>query len=180
MSDTVKVYCKNLDRSVEVPVQTSLSELYNILDVKLPNMCVGARVNNKAQGLDYKVYNPKDVEFLDVSSLSGMRIYVRSLCFVLFKAIDEVIPGSRLRIEHPISRGYFCNINNREIISDETLDRIRERMREIVEDDLPFIRKSVHRSEAIRIFRERDMTDKVELLESTGMIDTDINKLDEN
>ena len=180
MSDTVKVYCKNLDRSVEVPVQTSLSELDNILDVKLPNMCVGARVNNKAQGLDYKVYNPKDVEFLDVSSLSGMRIYVRSLCFVLFKAIDEVIPGSRLRIEHPISRGYFCNINNREIISDETLDRIRERMREIVEDDLPFIRKSVHRSEAIRIFRERDMTDKVELLESTGMLYTDIYKLDEH
>ena len=180
MSDTIKVYCKNIDKSVEVPVQISLSELYDTLDVNLPHMCVGAKVNNKAQGLDYRVYNPKDVEFIDISSMSGMRIYVRSLCFVLYKAIDEIIPGNRLRIEHPISRGYFCNINNREIISDDLLEQIKERMQEIINEDIPFIRKSVHRSEAIRVFREREMFDKVDLLESSGMLYIDVYKLDKH
>ena len=109
--------------------------------------------------------------------MSGMRIYVRSLCFVLFKAVDEIIPGSRLRIEHPISRGYFCNINNREIIGDEVLEQIRDRMREIVNEDIPFIKKTVHRTLAIDMFKKRDMNDKVDLLESSGMLYTDIYEL---
>lgn len=177
MLDTVNVYCKNVDKNIDIPVTTSLSELYKILDLKLPHLCVGARVNNVTLGLDYKIYNPKDVEFIDISSMSGMRIYVRSLCFVLFKAVDEIIPGSRLRIEHPISRGYFCNINNREIIGDEVLEQIRDRMREIVNEDIPFIKKTVHRTLAIDMFKKRDMNDKVDLLESSGMLYTDIYEL---
>ena len=177
MLDTINIYCKNVDKNIDIPVTTSLSELYKILGIKLPHTCVGARVNNITQGLDYKIYNPKDIEFIDISSMSGMRIYVRSLCFVLFKAVDEIIPGSRLRIEHPISRGYYCNINNREIISDEILDQIRDRMREIVNEDIPFVKKTVHRTNAIEMFKNRNMTDKVELLESSGMLYTDIYEL---
>ena len=177
MLDTINIYCKNVDKNIDIPVTTSLSELYKILGIKLQHTCVGTRVNNITQVLDYKIYNPKDIEFIDISSMSGMRIYVRSLCFVLFKAVDEIIPGSRLRIEHPISRGYYCNINNREIISDEILDQIRDRMREIVNEDIPFVKKTVHRTNAIEMFKNRNMTDKVELLESSGMLYTDIYEL---
>jgi Threonyl-tRNA synthetase len=144
MDHTTRIYCKNTQSYHDVPVGTPISDIYIKLQIKLPHLCVGAKVNNRVEGLRYRVYIPRDIEFIDISSMSGMRVYLRSLCFVLYKAVDEVIPNSRLRIEHPISKGYYCQINNHQKITQEQLEQIKQRMKEIIAADIPF-----HREEAM-------------------------------
>lgn len=156
---------------------STLQEIQELLQVKLPWECVGAQVNNMAEGLRYRVYKPKDIEFIDISSLSGMRIYVRSLCFVLYMAVDEVKPNSRLRIEHPISRGYYCEVNHHQSVTDDEIEQIKRRMHEIIARDIPFHREEVHTSEAVRLFREKNLNDKADLLETSGMLYTNYYRL---
>lgn len=177
MTETVRIFCKNTHTYTEVPVGISLEEIFQRLNIHLPHLCVGAKVNNRAEGLNYKVYKPKDIEFIDISSSSGMRIYVRSLCFVLYVATDEVIPNCRLRIEHPISRGYYCEINHRQPITDDQIAQIRARMKAIIDEDLPFIREETHTSEAVKLFHEKNLNDKADLLETTGQLYTDFYRL---
>ncbi|MEG2946456.1 MAG: nucleoside kinase, partial [Bacteroidales bacterium] len=178
MTESVRIFCKNTSSYTEVPVGISLEEIYQRLNIHLPYLCVGAQVNNRAEGLKYRIYKPKDIEFLDISSSSGMRIYVRSLCFVLYMATDEVMPNCRLRIEHPISHGYYCEINHHQRISDEQLEQIKMRMQAIINADLPFIREETHTREAVKLFREKNLNDKADLLESSGQLYTDYYRLD--
>ena len=131
MEEMTKIFCKNTNEYHEVPIGASLQDIYVRLEIKLPWECVGAQVNNRAEGLRYRVYKPKDIEFIDISSMSGFRIYVRSLCYVLYMAVDEVIPNSRLRIEHPVSKGYFCQINDKQPITDDQIAQIKRCMQEI-------------------------------------------------
>ena len=173
MTELVRVYCKNTRAYVEVPAGISLGEMYQRLNIRLPHLCVGAQVNNRAEGLNYRIYKPKDVEFLDVSSSSGMRIYVRSLCFVLYIATDEIIPGCKLRIEHPISHGLFCQVNNHDTLTVDTVARIKARMKELVKENLPFEKLETHTDEAARLFREKHLDDKAALLETSGQLYTD-------
>lgn len=178
MTETIRIFCKNTHAYTEVPVGISLEEIYQRLNINLPHLCVGAQVNNRAEGLNYRIYKPKDIEFIDISSSSGMRIYVRSLCFVLYMATDEVMPNCRLRIEHPISRGYYCEINHHQRISDDQIEQIRARMQAIIAQDLPFIREETHTSEAVKLFREKNLNDKADLLETSGQLYTDYYRLD--
>ena len=108
MSNKVLVHCKNTDQILEINEGDSLLQIYGQSGVELPYQVLCARVNNKTEDLDYRVFRPKDIEFIDASHPSGMRTYVRSLCFVFYKALEDVMPGARLRIEHSISKGYFC------------------------------------------------------------------------
>ena len=144
-------------------------------DIRLPYPVVSAKVNNVSQGLKFRVYQNRDVEFVDACGGSGHRVYVRSLCFVLYKAATDVFPGSKLFIEHPLSLGYYCNFKKRggEPLTDEDVDRIRERMREIVDQDMPFKRYEATTEDALKVFSERGFTDKVKLLETSGQIYSD-------
>ena len=112
MKQTVQIYCKNNNYYKDFPIGSSLLDIYYGFDLKFPYPVVSAKVNNKSEGLNYRVYNNKDVEFLDVRDQSGMRTYVRSLCFVLYKATSELFPESQLFLEHPVSRGYYCNLSH--------------------------------------------------------------------
>ena len=159
------------------PEGTSLLDVYQEFadDIKLPYPVVSAKVNNASQGLKFRLYQNRDVEFLDAREGSGHRVYVRSLCFVLYKATQDLFPGSKLFIEHTISRGYYCNFKKKgyEPMVDGDVERIRERMQEIINLDMPFRRNEATTEEALRVFAERGLTDKVKLLESSGQIYSD-------
>ena len=159
------------------PEGTSLLDVYQEFadDIKLPYPVVSAKVNNASQGLKFRLYQNRDVEFLDAREGSGFRVYVRSLCFVLYKATQDLFPGSKLFIEHTISRGYYCNFKKKgnEPLVEGDVEHIRERMQEIINLDMPFRRNEATTEEAIRVFAERGLTDKVKLLESSGQIYSD-------
>ena len=144
-------------------------------EIKLPYPVVSAKVNNASEGLKFRLYQNRDVEFLDAREGSGHRVYVRSLCFLLYKATQDVFPGSKLFIEHTISRGYYCNFKkkNNEGLTDGDIEQICERMKEIVNLDMPFRRTEATNEEAIRVFAERGFSDKVKLLETSGQIYSD-------
>ena len=144
-------------------------------DIKLPYPVVSAKVNNASQGLKFRLYQNRDVEFLDAREGSGHRVYVRSLCFLLYKATQDVFPGSKLFIEHTISRGYYCNFKkkNNEGLIEGDVEQSCDRMNEIVKLDMPFRRTEATNEEAIRVFAERGFADKVKLLETSGQIYSD-------
>ena len=171
----IRIYCKNTGTAQDFPEGISLLDALSAFDFERPYPIVSAKVNNVSQGLKFKVYNNKDVEFLDLRDSSGMRVYCRSLFFLLCKAARDVFPDGRIYLEHPISNGYYCNFNKVDG-SETTLEdvaRIRARMQEIVNEDLAFHRYEVHTDEAVRIFKERGYADKVKLFETSGTVFTD-------
>ena len=173
----LQVRCKNINLTKSFPEGCSLLDVYKGFadDLKMPYPVVSAKVNNASQGLKYRLFHNRDVEFIDARDGSGQRVYVRSLCFVLYKAVSDTFPASKLFIEHPLSRGYYCNFKKRggELLTDEDVARICRRMQEIVDADMPFRRMESTTEEAIRIFRDRGFTDKVKLLETSGQVYTD-------
>ena len=173
----LQVRCKNNGITKSFPEGCSLVEVYQALaaELQMPYPVVSAKVNNTSQGLKFRLYHNRDVEFLDACSGSGHRVYVRSLCFVLYKAVSDVFPGSTLFIEHPLARGYYCNFKKRtgEPLSDDDIARICQRMQEVIDADMPFRRVEATTEEAVRVFRDRGFSDKVKLLETSGQVYTD-------
>ena len=173
----LQIRCKNNNVTKSFPEGTSLLDIYQEFadEIKLPYPVVSAKVNNASQGLKFRVYQNRDVEFLDAREGSGHRVYVRSLCFLLYKATQDLFPGSKLFIEHTISRGYYCNFKkkNNESLAEGDVERLCKRMKEIVNLDMPFRRTEATNEEAIRVFAERGFSDKVKLLETSGQIYSD-------
>ena len=168
----LQIFCKNTGTAKEFPEGTSLQQMLPSFEFDRPYPIVSARVNNVSQGLKFKAYNNKEVEFLDVRDASGMRVYTRSLFFLLCKSAYDVFPGCKIFIEHQISNGYYCAVRRREAreLSDADIEALKARMREIVAKDMPFHRFEVQVSEAARIFRERGQEDKVKLIETSGEV----------
>ena len=171
----VQVYCKNTKETKRFPEGTSLVQVLNEFEFDRPFPIVSAKVNNVSQGLKFKVYQNKDIEFIDVREPSGMRVYTRSLCFLLFKAATDVFPGSKLYMEHPISNGFFCHLRKPDgsAVTPQDVALLQEKMKELVEKDLPFHRYDVQTDRAIKEFRKAGFTDKVRLLETSGEAYTD-------
>lgn len=173
----LQIRCKNNNVTKSFPEGTSLVDVYQEFapDLNMTFPVVSAKVNNASQGLKFRLYQNRDVEFIDARDGSGRRVYVRSLCFVLYKASCDVFPGSKLFIEHPLSGGYYCNFKKRgnEPLSDDDVKRICQRMQEIIAQDMPFRRMEATTEEAVRVFSERGFSDKVKLIETSGQIYTD-------
>lgn len=178
ISDTLKVHCLNTDEEKEVPIGTPLSELIGLFGVKMPYLIVNAKVNNKTESLAYRVYRPKTIEFFDLRDSSAMRTYVRSLCFILAKAVDDVLPNAEMYIEHAVAKGYYFQIEADLPVGKPELDAIRHRMREIVEADIPFVQVEEKTSKVVQLFRERGMEDKALLLETSDLLYARYSKLD--
>ena len=172
MKQSVQIYCKNNNIYKNFPIGSSLLDIYNAFNLEFKYPVVSAKVNNRMEGLRYRVYKNKDIEFLDARNSSSMRTYVRSLSFVLYKAITELYPEGKLFVEHPVSKGYFCNIKIGREIEIDDIQRIKERMLQIIDEDLPFHRKEVRTDEAVALFEEQGMTEKVRLLKTSGSIYT--------
>ncbi|MBM6961702.1 nucleoside kinase [Bacteroides caecigallinarum] len=166
----LQIYCKNNKETREFPEGTSLIDIYRELGLNMPYGPVSAKVNNKVENLNFRVYYNKDVEFLDITSASGMRTYVRSLCFILVKAVDDLYPCGTISLEHPVSKGYFCKLHIDRTIGLDDVSRIKKRMQEIINEDLPITRYEQRTEDVIKIFQERGMTDKVKLLSTSGKL----------
>ena len=166
----LQIYCKNNKETREIPEGTSLIDIYRELGLNMPYGPVSAKVNNKVENLNFRVYYNKDVEFLDITSASGMRTYVRSLCFILVKAVDDLYPCGTISLEHPVSKGYFCKLHIDRTIGLDDVSRIKKRMQEIINEDLPITRYEQRTEDVIKIFQERGMTDKVKLLSTSGKL----------
>ena len=177
LNSMLQIRCKNTNTTKSFPEGASLLDVYKDFaeEIALPYPVVAAKVNNTPQGLKFRLYQNRDVEFLDARAGSGHRAYVRSLCFILYKATQDVFPGSKLFIEHTISRGYYCNFKKKgnEPLTPEDVDAISQRIQEIVDLDMPFRRYEATNEEAVRVFAERGLTDKVKLLETSGQIYSD-------
>ena len=173
----LQIRCKNNNVTKSFPEGTSLVDVYQEFapELNMTYPVVSAKVNNASQGLKFRLYQNRDVEFIDARDGSGRRVYVRSLCFVLYKASCDIFPGSKLFIEHPLSGGYYCNFKKRgnEPLSDDDVNRICQRMQEIIDQDMPFRRTEATTEEAVRVFSERGFSDKVKLIETSGQIYTD-------
>ena len=177
LNSMLQIRCKNTNTTKSFPEGASLLDVYKDFaeEIALPYPVVAAKVNNTPQGLKFRLYQNRDVEFLDARAGSGHRAYVRSLCFILYKATQDVFPGSKLFIEHTISRGYYCNFKKKsnEPLTPEDVDAISQRIQEIIDLDMPFRRFEATNEEAVRVFAERGLTDKVKLLETSGQIYSD-------
>ena len=171
----VQVYCKNTQETKRFPEGTSLVQMLAEFDCHRPYPIVSAKVNNVSQGLKFKVYQNKDIEFIDVREPSGMRVYSRSLYFLLYKAATDIFPGSKLYVEHPISHGSFCHLRKPDgtDITPEDIALLSAHMKDLVAKDLPFHRYDVQTDRAIREFRKAGFDDKVKLLETSGEAYTD-------
>lgn len=178
MTELIRIYCKNTASHIEVEAGASLEEIYQAAGCPLNYPPMNAFVNNKAERLTYRCWQPKTVEYAGYASLSGQRTYVRSLCHILTKAVNDVLPSATLCLEHPISKGYYFVIHNGGQLSVETIGLIKRRMQELVDADLPFIYKTVQMKDAAAMFRSRGMADKAQLIETTGMLYTSYYELD--
>ena len=177
----LQIRCKNNNVTKSFPEGASLLDVYHDFadDIKLPYPVISAKVNNVSQGLKFRLFQNRDVEFLDARAGSGHHVYVRSLSFVLYKATQDLFPGSKLFIEHSLCRGYYCNFKpiastrDGRLLTDEMVERIKARMQEIIDLDMPFRRTEATNEEAIRVFTDRGFSDKVKLLETSGQIYSD-------
>lgn len=179
MTETVRVHCVNTKEYKDIPVGTSLIDLIDLFGVKSNYLIANAKVNNKTESLSYRVYRPKTVEFVDLSNSSAMRTYVRSLCFILAKAVDDILPHAKMYIEHAVSRGYYFQIESDVPVGIPELDAVRNRMKEIVEADMPFVQVEEETVKVVKLFKELGMEDKATLLETSDLLYARYSKLGE-
>lgn len=166
----VKIFCRNNNTSKTFPEGLSLMEMLASFDFEQPYPILAAKVNNVCQGLKYRAFNSREVEFLDYTSYAGRSVYCNSLCFLLCKAVQDIFPQAKVVLRRPISKGYFCTIDKRDgtEVSLSELQMIKERMNELVSLDLPFRRHEVRTEEAIALFEELGYHDKVKLLRTAA------------
>lgn len=168
----VRIYCKNTGTYKEFLEGTPLLDIAPQFEFDKPYEILAAKVNNVAEGLRFRVFHNRDVEFLDYRTYIGRNFYSRSLCFLLYKATRDLFPESRMTIRRPISKGYFCSVykNDGSFLTEEDVEAIGSRMRELVNENIPFKRKELQIEEAIKIFKESGDLDKVKLLETCGEV----------
>lgn len=168
----VRIYCKNTGTYKEFLEGPPLLDIAPAFEFDKPYDILAAKVNNVAEGLRFRVFHNRDVEFLDYRTYIGRNFYSRSLCFLLYKATRDLFPESRMTIRRPISKGYFCSVykNDGSFLTEEDVEAIGSRMRELVNENIPFKRKELQIGEAIRIFKESGDLDKVKLLETCGEV----------
>jgi uridine kinase len=169
MKNPVQVKCLNNGITKVVDKGTTLFQIVKEFNITLKNPILGALVNNTFKDLSFEIFHPKSVLFIDITHPEGMRIYIRSLSFVLYKAVDELFPESQLRICHSISKGIYCEILNMDhTLSENDIEAVKQRMKKIIDDDLPFIHKEGLTEEVFTEFEEHRLLDKKNLLKSWG------------
>ncbi len=174
MTEPLNIYCKNIDEYLPVRGGETLLEIYDRIKDRIDVTPICAHVNNKTEDLHFPVYKPNMVEFLDLSSPSGSRVYVRSLCMVLYKAMLDVCPTMRLRMRHSVSNGYYAQIvdgQDSEVVpTDELVRQIKLQMRRLVDEDIPFVRRQRLTRDVREIFVNAGLFDKVELLDTSDEV----------
>ena len=175
----IQIRCKNNKKSQKVEIGSTLFDIFSAFGLQMEYGPVSCKVNNKVEGLHYRVYNNKDVEFLDMTSPSGSRAYTRTLFFVLCKAVQDLYPAHDVIIDIPVSNGFYVDVRFGRPATDEDVDKIRQRMQEIIDAKMPIRRYMVPTEEAIALFEEKGDVEKVKLLKTSGSIYTTYYKIGE-
>lgn len=179
MKQTVKIRCKNNGETKEIAIGSTLKEAYEAFGLSMEFGPINATVNNRTEGLNYRLYHNKDVEFFDLYSATGERCYMRTLFFVLCKSVHDLYPDSKVVIDIPVSNGYYCNLMLGHDVTETDVTRIHERMRQLIDAKLPIRRYEVPTEEAVRIFSSRGDKAKAKLLRSTGKLYTTYYEIDD-
>lgn len=179
MKQVIQIRCKNNKKSQKVEIGSTLFDVFSSFDLKMTHGPVSARVNNKVEGMNYRVYNSKDVEFLDMNSASGSRAYTRTLFFVLCKAVQDIYPNTDVVIDIPVSNGFYVDIRLGRPVVDEDVNILLRRMQEIIDSKMPIRRFTVPTEVAIALFQEKGDVEKVKLLRTSGSIYTTYYKIGE-
>ena len=172
MEQTIKIYCKNTGQTIEAPMGSNLEDIYKLSGLKMEYGPISAHVNNKVEGMHYRAYKQKEVEFLDITSSSGSRAYTRSLFFILCKAAHELFKPCKVAIDIPVSNGYYVNLNIGRPVTLDDAGAIRRRMQEIIDAAMPIHRHETTTKEAIELFDSLHNRSKVKLLQSIGSLYT--------
>ena len=175
----IQIRCKNNKKTQKVEIGSTLFDVFSAFDLKMTHGPVSARVNNKVEGMHYRVYNSKDVEFLDMASSSGSRAYTRTLFFVLCKAVQDIYPNTDVVIDIPVSNGFYVDIRLSRPVVEEDVNILRRRMQEIIDAKMPIRRYMVPTEDAIALFQEKGDVEKVKLLKTSGSIYTTYYKIGE-
>ena len=178
MKQVIQIRCKNNKKIVNVNIGSTLSDVLNEINLKMPYGPVCAKVNNKVEGLHYRLYHKKDVEFLDMTSGSGSRNYTRSVFFVLCKAVKDIWPESHVVIDIPVSNGYYCDLRIGRPVTEEDVAKVKARMDEIIAAAMPIRRHESVTEKAIKLFSDLGDTAKVKLLQTTGRLYTTYYEID--
>jgi uridine kinase len=178
MEQQIQIRCKNNKKTLNISIGSHLSEIFSLLGLEMDYGPISARVNNKVEGMHYRVYKPKDIEFLDIRSSSGLRAYTRSLFFVLNKAAHDLWPECTVSIDIPVSNGYYVDIRRKDEadkrieMTPDDVHELRDRMQQLIDAAIPIHRHETTTEEAIRMFRESRSFSKVKLLEGKGSLYT--------
>ncbi len=178
MKQLIQIRCKNNKKTQNIAIGSTLSDIFREFNLQMKYGPISAKVNNKVEGLHYRVYHNKDVEFLDMTSASGSRAYTRTLFFVLCKAVHELYPDAHVVIDIPVSNGYYCNLNINRATTENDVNAIRSKMQEIIDQQLPIRRHECTTEEAINIFKQNNSISKVKLLQSIGSLYTTYYEID--
>nr|WP_321412701.1 nucleoside kinase [uncultured Carboxylicivirga sp.] len=178
MKRTVRIKCLNNNLQKEYPLGTTLQQIADDMNIQLQNPILGAYVNNTLTELSYELYHPKNIRFIDITEPDGMRMYIRSLSFVLSLAVKELYPHATLRIEHSVSKGTYCSLENIEELQMTEVLEIGDKMRKLIDADIPFIRKEKESDEVIKLFEAENQFDKTDLIKHRGQVYTTYYTLD--
>lgn len=178
MKQLIQIRCKNNKKTQNVTIGSTLSEIFRELNLKMEYGPLSVKVNNKVEGLHYRIYHNKDIEYLDITSSSGARAYTRTLFLVLCKAVHDLWPGFEVVIDIPVSNGYYCNLNIGRPITQFDAEAVKQRMQKIIDDAIPIRRYESTTEEVVDMFNELGMKSKVKLLKSVGRLYTTYYDLD--
>lgn len=179
MKQEIQIRCKNNKKSIYATIGSTLSDVFKQLKLKMPYNTVCAKVNNKVEGMNFRLYHNADVEFLDMTSGSGSRNYTRTLFFILCKAVHDLFPRSYVVIDIPVSNGYYVDINIEREVTIDDVSQIRQRMQEIIDSSMPIKRHEVPTEEAIQMFSQKGDEAKAKLLKSAGSLYTTYYQIDD-
>lgn len=178
MDNKIKIFCKNTKSYHTVAMGISLLEVQKVLGIMSEYPIANAKVNNKTESLSYRLYNPKNIEFIDIKDPSGMRTYVRSLCFIFAKAVYDLFPKTQMNIEHPISKGYFCKVLIDKGLTENDVIVIKQKMQSLIDQNFLFEAQEEETVKVAELFRKQGFEDKALLLETSDNVYSKYYKLD--
>lgn len=178
MKQVIQIRCKNNKKTQKVAIGSTLFDIFSEIGLEMSHGPISCKVNNKVEGMHYRVYNSKDLEFLDMTSSSGSRAYTRTLFFVLCKAVKDIFPASPdVIIDIPVSNGFYVDVRLGKELTEEVVEKLRNRMQEIIDAHMPIRRYMVPTEDAIALFQEKGDVEKVKLLKTSGSIYTTYYKI---
>ena len=179
MSNTVKVICQNTSTTLDVEMGTSLLELQEQLSIGGAYPLLAAYVNNRIKELNYKIYKPIMVRYIDITHFEGYRVYQRTISFILQKAAHDIFPERKLHIRHSLGRGLYGEFADGDELSVEDIEALRQAMQSIIDSRHTITRQRMLSADINAIFEQYGFDDKIALLNSRKRLYSNIHTMDD-